>query len=130
MFSVKHIYKKTTNKKWMLKKNPTIHFACETNGIEPPVCVTTKPWTCRFWLSISDYDRRVKCADIMCWMYTTHTASKTYGDLKSFQTAILFQLRSSLSFAYFLDFFCASYKKSRNLYGTNYLSVSKWKIKF
>ena len=27
----------------VIKKNPIIHFACETNGIEPPVCVTTEP---------------------------------------------------------------------------------------
>jgi hypothetical protein len=36
---------------------------------------------------------------------------------------------SSLSSTFFLAFFCASNKKSCNLYGTNELFVSKWIIK-
>jgi len=55
--------------------------------------------------------------------------SEMYGCLKSFQTATFFQPKSSLYFVYFLAFFCASYQKLRNLYGTNELSVSKWIIK-
>jgi len=43
-----------------------------------------------------------------------------------FQIAMSFQAESSLSFVYVFAFFCTSYQKSRNLYVTNKLFVSKW----
>ena len=93
--------------------NLTIRFTYETNR------------TRRFRFSTLDYDCRTKRSDITCRIYFARIASETYGGLKSFQTAMSFQPRNSLSFTYFLAFFCASYQKSRDLYDTNKLSVSK-----
>jgi len=95
-----------------------------------PICVVTKPWICRLWFPKLDYDNCMKHSDITCWIYSALIVSKMYGGLKSFQTAMSFQLGRLFSFTYFLDFFCASYKKSHNLYITNKLSISKWQIIF
>ena len=111
----------------VIKKISTIHFACKMNETELSMCMVTKPWTCRFRLSILDCGRWVKHANVKCWMYSVYIASKTYGGLKSFQTDMSFE--SSLSFTYFLAFFCTLYKISHNVYGTNELFVSKWKKK-
>jgi hypothetical protein len=100
------------------------------NETEPPVYVITERWICQLWFPAPNCDRRVIRANITCWMYSAHLISEMYDDLKSFQIVISFQPGRSLSFAYSLDFFCTSYKKSRNLYDTNKLSISKWQIKF
>ena len=119
IFSIKYIYKKTTNRKiYVIKKS--YHLLREL-----PVCVVIQLWTHWFQLSILDCYHRVKCTDITCWFYSTHTTSKMYSSLKSFHTAMSFQLVSSLSFVYFLAFYWTSYQKSPNLYGTNELYVSK-----
>ena len=97
--------------------------------MESPLCVVMKLWTHRFWFSTLECNRRMKWSDVTCWIHSTHMTSEMYGCLKSFQTATFFQPKSSLSFVNFLAFFCISYQKSLNLYGTNELSVSKWIIK-
>jgi len=114
ILSFKYIYKKNR-----CNKKNTILFICETNETESPMCMVMKLWTHRFWLSVSDYNRLVKRTNITCLMYSAHTSSETYNSLKSFQTTMSFQPGSSLSFIYFLVFFCASYQKSRNLHDTN-----------
>jgi hypothetical protein len=84
ILSFKYIYKKSNKKMDVVNKNPTIHFTCKTNETESPMCVVMKLWTSRFWFSTLDCDRRVKSADTMCWIYSTHIASKTHDVLKSF----------------------------------------------
>jgi len=69
MFSVKYIYKKTTFKMDVIKKNLTMCFAIKTNGMEPLVCVVTKLWICRLRFPKPDCDHHVKREDSMCWMY-------------------------------------------------------------
>jgi hypothetical protein len=131
ILSIKYIYKKKLIKKMdVIKKNLTIGFACETNGTEWPMWVVTEPWIYRLRFPAPDCDYHVKRSDVTCWMYSTHIVSEMYGSLKSFQTAMSFQSGRSLSFVYFLGFLCVSYQKSRNLYGTNEWSISKWQIKF
>jgi len=94
ILSVKYIYKKTNNKENQCNtKNPTIFFA--------------------------DCEHHVKLLNVMCWMYSTHIASETYGGLKSFKITTSFQPRSSFYFIYCFAFFGASYQKLLNLYGTN-----------
>jgi hypothetical protein len=120
ILSVKYIYKKTNNKENQCNtKNPTIFFACETKGTWPLMCVVTEPWTNWFRFSTSDCEHHVKLLNVMCWMYSTHIASETYGGLKSFKITTSFQPRSSFYFIYCFAFFGASYQKLLNLYGTN-----------
>jgi len=62
-------------------------------------------------------------------MYFIHIVFGMYSWLKSFQIVMSFQPGRALSLAYFLDFFCASYKKNHAFYmvQTNYLWVNdKW----
>ena len=87
MLLAKYIYKKQLIKNRCNKKDFTTRFACKTNGMEPSACMVTKLWTCWFRLSVLNYDYRVKCVDITCWMYSAHIVSKTYNKLKSFPTA-------------------------------------------
>jgi hypothetical protein len=104
-------------------------FAWEMNWTESPVCMVTKSWIYWLWFPALDCDRHVKRSDVTCWMYFTHIVFGLYNCLKSFQIATSFQPCRALSLAYFLDFFCASYKKNHATYmvQTNYLWVNdKW----
>jgi hypothetical protein len=127
---VKYIYKKQLIiKNGCNKKSPTICIAYEMNKTELSICVVTKLWTCRFRLSIPDCDRRVKHTDIRCWIYSIYTTFKMYGGLKSFQTTMSFQPRSSLFFAYFLAFFMRHTKNHvAYMIQINYLLVNKKEI--
>ena len=121
MVSVEYIYikKNRCNKKINVIKNHSINFTCETNRTESMVFMVKEPWTRRFIFSVPNCDYHMKCIEVPRWMYYVHTGSETYDGLKSFHTTMSFQPRSFFSFEYFLTFFCASYKKSCNLYGTN-----------
>jgi hypothetical protein len=89
----------------VIKINLTIHFACAMNGMEPPMCVVTESWFCRFRFSTLDCEHRVNRSDITCWIYCTHISSRIYGDLKSLQTTTSFQPGRVLSLVYFFNFF-------------------------
>lgn len=49
---------------------------------EPPVCVIIKSWICLLWFPASNYKRRAKRSNVMCWIYFTYIFFGMYGGLK------------------------------------------------
>jgi hypothetical protein len=50
----------------------------------------TKLLICQLQFPAPDCERRVKCSDIMCWIYSAHIFFEMYGSMKSFQIAMSF----------------------------------------
>jgi len=91
MLSIKYIYikKQLIKKLDVIKKSyHSLRMWNKWNGATGVRSYET--WTRRLWLSVPDCDRWVRHANVMYWMYSAHTASKTYIGMKSFQVAILF----------------------------------------
>ena len=66
-----------------IKINLIIRFTCETNEIEPLVCVVTELWICWHRFTALECECRVKRSDITCIIYSAYIFFGMYGGLKS-----------------------------------------------
>ena len=90
---------------WRLSGSHDAQSLVLATGTEPPVCMVTEPWICRFRLSTPDCEHRVNRSDVTCSIYCGHISLGMYDSLKSLQTTTSFQPCRPLSLAYFLAFF-------------------------
>jgi hypothetical protein len=64
----------------------------KTNSIKHLWAVVhrTKLLICQLQFPAPDCERRVKCSDITCWIYSAHIFFEMYGNMKSFQIVMSF----------------------------------------
>jgi hypothetical protein len=102
-------------------RDTSIHFACTLNGMDPPMCVVTKPWIYRFRLLAPDCERHENRSEVTCSIYAVHISPEMNGGLNSRQTATSFHPSRSLSLACLFDFFLCHTKNHATYFHSNKL---------
>ena len=106
-----------------------VHISPEMNGglnsrqtaTDPPVCVVTEPWICRFRLSAPDCECRENCSEVTCSIYVVHIPPEMNGGLNSRQTTTSFHPLRSLSLAFLFYFFGYHTKNHATYFHSNKL---------
>jgi hypothetical protein len=88
---------------------------------DPPVCVVTEPWICRFRLSAPDCECRENCSEVTCSIYVVHISPEMNGGLNSRQTTTSFHPLRPLSLAFLFDFFWCHTKNHATYFHSNKL---------